>query len=313
MRCVVVLLCSAFALSATAAEVTVKNDSLVDMGTGTVQAGFIEGEKAASWLTSPCDGNIVAVQVYWSSFAGGTGQVIQEAIDISRAGTFPTPGAVAETLVWPLLTDGWLNEFRFLDDDSTIPLQVPVAANETFVVSVEFQTAPTASGASVVNDSGAQPNRNAIYADIGGTFVWFSNTTLGVNGDWVIRAVIDCPVAGNTADVGVTLDANLSEYVPGGALTYTINVSNQGPAASPQTTIIDTFPAALTNVSWACAGSAGGACASTNGSGGILAQVVNLPMGGSVTYTINGTVQTGTTGALSNSVSAVTGGVVSFP
>jgi len=51
------------ALAATAAanEVTVQNDSLDNGGSGTIEAGFVANEKAAAWLTSPCDGNIVAV------------------------------------------------------------------------------------------------------------------------------------------------------------------------------------------------------------------------------------------------------------
>ena len=46
-------------------EVTVKNDSVVGGSQGNVQAGFVTNESAAAWLTSPCDGNIVAVQVLW--------------------------------------------------------------------------------------------------------------------------------------------------------------------------------------------------------------------------------------------------------
>ncbi len=37
-----------------AEEVTVQNDRLVDGGTAAIQAGFIAGESAATWLTAPC-------------------------------------------------------------------------------------------------------------------------------------------------------------------------------------------------------------------------------------------------------------------
>ena len=102
---------------AAAAEVTVKNDSLVDFGAGTIQAGFVAGEGAASWLTSPCDGNVVAVQLYWTSLFGGAPFSLQEAITIHRAGTYPTPGVVAEQILGPVLNDGFLNEFRYLDEN----------------------------------------------------------------------------------------------------------------------------------------------------------------------------------------------------
>lgn len=295
--------------AAAAAEVTVKNDSLTDFGAGTIQAGFVAGERAASWLTSPCDGNVVAVQIYWASLTGGTPFSLQEAITIHRAGTYPTPGAVAEEILGPVLNDGFLNEYRYLDENSTIPLLVPVASAETFVVAFTFGETPNPSGPSVVNDNdGAQPNRNAIYADLGDTFMWFPNTTLGVNGDWVIRAVVDCTAGGSQADLGATMSASVSEYVPGGPLGYTITVANTGPSASPTTTIIDTFPVAYTGVTWTCTPTGGATC-TANGGGGTLAQIVNLPSGASVTYAVNGTVQAGTTGTLSNSVSVVAGGV----
>lgn len=293
-----------------AAEVTVKNDSLVDFGAGTIQAGFVSGERAASWLTSPCDGNVTAVQIYWASLFGGQPFSLQEAITIHRAGAFPTPGAVAEEILGPVLNDGFLNEYRYLDENSTIPLLVPVASAETFVVAFTFGVAPDPGiGPSIVNDNdGAQPNRNAIYADIGDAFMWFPNTTLGVNGDWVIRAVVDCTAGGSQADIDVAMSASAAEYVPGGPLGYTITVTNAGPSASPTTTIIDTFPAAYTGVAWTCT-PAGGATCTPNGGGGTLAQIVNLPSGASVTYAISGIVQAGTTGTLSNSVSVVAGGV----
>ena len=292
-----------------AAEVTVKNDSLTDFGTGTIQAGFVAGEKAASWLTSPCDGNVVAVQIYWASLTGGAPFSLQEAITIHRAGTYPIPGVVAEEILGPVLNDSFLNEYRYLDENSTIPLLVPVASAETFVVALTFAEAPNPSGPSVVNDNdGAQPNRNAIYADLGDSFMWFPNTTLGVNGDWVIRAVVDCTAGGSQADLGVTMSASIPEYVPGGPLGYTITVTNTGPSASPTTTIIDAFPAAYTGISWTCTPTGGATCTASGG-GGTLAQIVNLPSGASVTYHVNGTVQAGTTGTLSNSVSVVAGGV----
>ena len=43
----------AFAAGAGANEVTVQNDSLANDSSGTIQAGFVAGEKAAAWLTSP--------------------------------------------------------------------------------------------------------------------------------------------------------------------------------------------------------------------------------------------------------------------
>lgn len=304
----------AIAVTATANEVTIKNDSLVDNSGGTIQAGFVSGEKAAAWLTTPCDGNIVAIQVFWTSLFGGAEPSLQESIDIYRSGTFPEPGNLALEVGGPLLTDGVLNEFRYVDDDSTIPLIVPVVQDETFVVALTFAEAPDPTqGPSVVNDNdGIEPSRNAIYAHLGGgNYVWFSNSDLEVNGDWVIRAVVDCDASATDADVAVTLAADPAQYTAGAELTYTITVDNTGPATAGSTTVVDAFPGAYTGATWTCAATGGASCA-PNGSG-TIAQNVSLPVGSEIVYTVHGIVAPGTSGTLTNTVTAVVGAPASDP
>ena len=307
------MLAVALSSAAGAAEVTVQNDSLTDLGTASIVWGFVPGEKAASWLTSPCNGNLRAVQVFWRSPTGTTGDSIQNAIEIFRGGTFPNPGALAQSIIGPVLTDGVINEYRYLDENQVIPLIVPVTANETFVVSFTFETTQTQfSDPSVVRDSdGILAGRNALMADIGGTFLWFNSSTLGVTGDWVIRAVIDCAAGPQEADVGVAMATSPEQYTAGQPLTYTIVVDNAGPVASPSTTVVDVFPAAFTSAAWTCVGSGGATCP---GSGtGSITHGVSLPALGAVTYTVTGTVALGTTGLLTNTVTAVVGGSVTDP
>ncbi len=185
----------------TAQEITVQNDTLSDGANGNIQAGFAAGESAASWLTSPCDGNIVAVQVYWKSITGTEPQTIEDSIRIFQAGTFPTPGAELEAIIGPQMTDGFNNEYRFLDDMLTIPLLVPVTNGQGFVVSFKFMNAPNAAnGPSIVTDTGCQAGKNSIEA-IG--FGWISSCTLGVSGDFFLRAVVDCgALTGACCEVG---------------------------------------------------------------------------------------------------------------
>jgi len=300
------LLAATLATAAQAAEVTVQNDSLTDNSSGTIQAGFVAGEKAAAWLTSPCDGNIVAAQIFWRSLTGTAQQSIEDSIDIYRSGTFPTPGDLAQEIGGPVLNDGVINEFRYLDENNTIPLSVPVQQNETFVLALTFAEAPDPTqGPSVVDDDdGIVPNHNAIYASLGGgQFGWFSNSTLGVTGDWVIRAVVDCQSSSNSADVGVSISADPPQYSPGSALTYTITIANAGPGNASSTTVVDSFPAAYTSPTWTCSGSGGGTCAASGS--GTIAQTVALPAGGSVVYTVQGTVVANASGPLSNAATAV--------
>ena len=303
----------AIAMAASANEVTVQNDSLTDGGSGTIQAGFVAGEKAASWLTTPCDGNIVAVQVFWRSLLGNAPLAIEDSVDIYRDGTFPTPGDLAQEIAGPVLTDGVLNEYRYLDENNTIPLIVPVVANETFIVALTFAEAPDPTqGPSVVDDDdGIEPNRNAIYAFVGSGYQWFSNVTLGVTGDWVIRAVVDCQSVPTEADVGVTMSADPTQYTAGAPLTYTITIANAGPANALNTTVVDTFPSAYTGVTWTCAPSGGASCPAS-GTGAITGPV-SLPAGSQIVYTVGGVVAVGTTASISNSATAVVGAPATDP
>ena len=290
--------------SAFAAEMTFKNDSVTDFSTAVIVTGFTATEKAASWLTTTCTGNIRAVHVFWRSASGGTAPQFGEKIEIFRSGTFPNPGMVAQTILGPLLNDGVINEFRFLDENQTIPLVVPVTANETFVVSLDFDVAPPQpEGPSVVRDTdGCQAGRNAIFAELApGTNVWFSACALGVTGDWVIRAVVDCNAGALSADLSATLQAMPSPYVPGQPLQFTLNLANAGPSTVIGASVTDNFPAALTNVSWTCAPGTGTAsCGAASGNGNINT-TVNLGALSTATIVASGTVAAGTQGNLANS------------
>ncbi|MDF1809505.1 MAG: GC-type dockerin domain-anchored protein [Phycisphaerales bacterium] len=182
----------ALCTSANADEVTLQNDDLDNGGTIAICPCFAAGEEAAVWLTSPCDGNIVAIQIFWRSFLGGAPQSLEESIIVYESGNFPNPGPIKDQLDGPVLTDGGLNEYRYKDENQTIPISIPVSEGEEFVVSLKFlnsnftdQTLP-----SIVSDSaGCQNGKNTIKVN-GST--WSNACSLGVSGDWVIRAVIDC-------------------------------------------------------------------------------------------------------------------------
>lgn len=290
---------------ADAVEVTVKNDSLTNLGSAVIVTGFVPGEKAAAWLTTPCAGNIRAVQVFWRSQNGIAANAIEQSVEISRAGTFPAPGVVHTSVFGPVLSDGVLNEYRFTDENNTIPINVPVTAGETFIVSFEFANSPPDGvGPSVARDTdGVNAGRNGLLALLGANYLWFNASTLGVTGDWIIRAVVDCPVVASNVDVSVTQSAIPSAYTAGGALSYQINVSNAGPVASNGTSVVDIFPSALTGVTWSCSASGGATCPGT-GSGNIATQV-NLPAGSGVLFSASGTIAAGTTGMLSNTATVV--------
>jgi|GEM_PF-1392817 len=180
--------------TASAQEITLQNDSIVNGSNAAICICFDAGEEVATWLTSPCDGNIVAIQIYWRSEFGGAPQSLEDAILIyNGSNNFPVPGALKEEFLGPLLTDGGLNEYRYQDENQTIPISVPVSAGEEFVVSLAFFNSNNGDffAPSVVSDrDGATPGKNAVFTNnFGG---WRSNEFLGVNGDWFIRAIVDC-------------------------------------------------------------------------------------------------------------------------
>ena len=107
---------------------------------------------------------------------------------------------------------------------------------------------------------------------------------------------------------------NLNDLVnlPAGAsVTYTLTASNAGPVAVTGATVADTLPASLSGVTWTCVGSAGGTC-TASGSGN-LNELVNLPVGAAVTFTITGALSASATGTLSNTATITAPGGVTDP
>jgi hypothetical protein len=106
-------------------------------------------------------------------------------------------GGANAVIPGPPLVDGLMNEFRFLDPPANaVPLRVPVAAGQAFIVSLQFQNQSSGNplAPSVVFDAdGCQAGANAVDLLPGG---WSDACPLGVTGDWVIRAVIDCHASG---------------------------------------------------------------------------------------------------------------------
>jgi len=104
--------------------------------------------------------------------------------------------------------------------------------------------------------------------------------------------------AGVFADLAITKDDSTATYTPGGTLTYTITVTNNGPSNVTGATVTDTFPPAITSASWTCTGTGGATC-TASGSGNI-ADTVTIPAGQHVTYTVTAQVSPTATGPLAN-------------
>jgi uncharacterized repeat protein (TIGR01451 family) len=88
-----------------------------------------------------------------------------------------------------------------------------------------------------------------------------------------------------------TNDTTGGTAIPGTSITYTIKVTNGGPANVVGATVSDTLPAGVSAVSWSGNGHTGT---------GSLSDTVSLTSGSSVTYTVSGTIASSATGSLSN-------------
>ena len=108
----------------------------------------------------------------------------------------------------------------------------------------------------------------------------------------------------SVTDLRIAKTNGVSSLVPGQTTTYTITVTNNGPSAAIGARVQDVFPAALTGVSWTCAGSGGGACGVASGTGNIDI-AVDVPVGATVVVTATGTVAANATGFLVNTATAV--------
>jgi uncharacterized repeat protein (TIGR01451 family) len=93
-----------------------------------------------------------------------------------------------------------------------------------------------------------------------------------------------------TPEVGLWIDKNdgVCAASPGDTLTYSITVANAGPSDAVGAMVDDVFPDELIGCSWTAV-TAGGATGAGSGSGNID-ESVDLPVGSSITYTVDCTV-----------------------
>lgn len=110
----------------------------------------------------------------------------------------------------------------------------------------------------------------------------------------------DTEITDVQADLRVSKTDQVVTATPGGSVTYTMVVTNDGPQAVDDARIQDSFPAELSCI-WSCEPSAGASC--TPGQiAGDIDHLLDLPAGGSVTYTAACQIAPDAAGSLSNTV-----------
>ncbi len=180
----------------------------------------------------------------------------------------------------------------------------------------------TAAGAGNINDTVNLPAGGSVTYTVTAAISpaatgMLSNTATVATGGGVTdptpgnNSATDTDTLTPQADLSITKTDGAASAIPGTSVTYTITASNSGPSSAPGSTVADTFPATITGVTWTCVGAGGGTC-TASGSGNIN-DTVNLPVGGSVTYTATGTISASASGTVSNTATVTAAGGVTDP
>lgn len=105
-------------------------------------------------------------------------------------------------------------------------------------------------------------------------------------------------------DLEISKTDGVSNYVPGANTTYTIVVTNNGPFGVVDANVVDALTSGITPMSYYAVASSGSTTNVTGTSAspqtGALNDLVSLPVGGSVTYTVTVAFQSNYTGNLVN-------------
>jgi len=97
----------------------------------------------------------------------------------------------------------------------------------------------------------------------------------------------------NRADLLISKDDHVSIVAPGGNLAYSIIVTNNGPVAVTNTTVMDTFPSQLTTITWTVTETGGASGFESSGSGDIIDTGIAMPNGAQLNYHVLANVDTG--------------------
>jgi uncharacterized repeat protein (TIGR01451 family) len=151
----------------------------------------------------------------------------------------------------------------------------------------------------------------------GVTYTVVATVNIAATGNLVNTASITAPgavpdpVPGNntatdtdaapTADLSVSMTDGLSIYPPGGTVTYSIVVSNNGPAPVTGATVSDARPVQILSWIWTCVADSGATCTAGPGSAAPFVDTISIPAGKKVTYTVVASVNVAAVGDMTNS------------
>jgi uncharacterized repeat protein (TIGR01451 family) len=106
-----------------------------------------------------------------------------------------------------------------------------------------------------------------------------------------------------SADLAISISDGQASVGQGQAITYTVIVTNSGPATVINASVVNVIPTSVLTVTWTCTATTGG-CATGSGSGNIINTDVTLLTNGRATFIVQGTVAASTTSGTSLTATA---------
>jgi LPXTG-site transpeptidase (sortase) family protein len=254
-----------------------------------------------------------------SSTNGGNGNTASATLTVLDAPTISksfTPDAIIEnetstltiTISNPTGNTGTLTGVGFTDSFPT-GLKVKDPPNIVFSAGCGSPTfSPVANDVSLTFSGGtiASGGTCVVSVDVTAPFGVYNNNTQAVtstNGGTGVPSNVATLTVSEAVDLSITKTDGKVAKNKGQAVIYTIEVLNAGPSAANGATVYDTFPSSLISPTWTCVADTGATCAAS-GSGNIL-DVVNLPAGKKVTYTVTTSIAANATTDVKNTASVV--------
>ncbi|MBV2210005.1 MAG: DUF11 domain-containing protein [Thermomonas sp.] len=266
-------------------------------------------------------GDQVLLKIYVSNCAQGaaahTGQVYVDVFGSKMPGlsVYATGPAITKPSEQVTYTYNYINNSGVLAIDTWVRLAAPITEDGLHLTFVPGSYPASCTGV----HAGTSPRADYIDCPVGnlndgdgGNFQVSFTVPAGAattspnnvvnNGDYDIRAntvspfigplvkTIILPSATPTVDLGITVsNGGVPSYAVGGAVTYTVTVTNNGPIDVTGASITQTLSGVSGTAAWVCApaGGSSATCGAASGAGAI-ATTGNLPVGQSLIYTVTG-------------------------
>ncbi|MBK6724449.1 MAG: hypothetical protein IPG58_14620 [Acidobacteria bacterium] len=278
------------------------------------------GFRVADNFTVPAGGWTINTATFYAYQTGSTTTSTINAVNVRIWDG--VPGAVGSNIVFGdtttnrLASSTFANDYRVLLSAGLLGTTRPIMANVVNIGTTlpagtywfDWQTGGTlGSGpwAPAVTILGQQGKPGADGRQMDASMVW--SAALDVvpqDFPFLITGIGTCatPTPSSTptplADLAIVKTDNVSVVTTPGTTTYTLTVTNAGPAPAVNAIVTDNFPAGVIVDNWTCLPQNEALC-TLDGAGNIN-EAVYIPVGGILTYTANVSIAAGQTGTLVN-------------